>query len=364
MKLDQKVFLSYTAEDKKLADLLKEKIELEFSRGITVFMYQDYEDNKPGDEWWKNIKDALYSSRVLLVLATPNSIKKPWINFEAGSASLRKIKKDKSREVKLLPLCAKGLSKKELGLPLNIYQALDMDKLSDVETLMTVIAENYGHTYEKHTDLKTIIKEATGQEEAQSKFDDAMNTMGVSNLFLREDLLRPEYGLKWKQLEQQCQKSIRVVGWSNMNVIDGKSRYIFKNLVSSQDRKLEWLIFDAEAVAQVKTLNFGPICTQDHETIVKDLRSGLEDLKEFYETLEPKLRKNIEVRETNWIMSWSAVSVDLTESTGLLQIELYTYNIGPETRPVIILYPKPGGFYEVCKESLDNMWSSAKVVKL
>ncbi|MCH7886757.1 MAG: toll/interleukin-1 receptor domain-containing protein [Candidatus Marinimicrobia bacterium] len=368
MSADNIAFLSYSSEDKALAESIKTAIETEFSNGIKLFLYQDYENNKPGEEWWNNIKDALESSNIVFVLATPNSIKKPWINFEAGTASLRKIRidgeKDKEKNVVLLPLCAKGLSKSEIGLPLSIVNALDLDNSEDVKKMMKILAENYGYSYMQHADLKGIINQASHLKRKPVNFEESMDAMGISNLLLRKNLTTESFGLRWNQLEKRCKKSMRILGWSNMNVLTGQSRIVFKELVTNGNRKLEWLLLDSSKVSKATTLNFGPVCNQEHSTILKDLDEGIAQMRDFYSRLDKKYRKNIEVRRTNWTMSWSSVAVDLNEANGLLQVDLYTFGINPDSRPEIVLYPKSGGFYEVFRKSIENMWNEAKVIEL
>jgi hypothetical protein len=94
-----------------------------------------YRENTPasgavaGEEWLKSIESALKECSILVVLCSPTSISRPWINFEAGAAWMRAIP--------LLPICHDGLTPGDLPMPLSLRQGV---ALHDAEGLKRVYA--------------------------------------------------------------------------------------------------------------------------------------------------------------------------------------------------------------------------------
>jgi hypothetical protein len=75
------VFLSYATEDSALAGELRASLEAE---GFIVFMAE--KSLILASRWEPSIRLALKTSVVATILVTPNSVKKPWVVFEAGAA--------------------------------------------------------------------------------------------------------------------------------------------------------------------------------------------------------------------------------------------------------------------------------------
>lgn len=78
------MFISHATTDKWLARVLCEKIE---ARGAKTF--RDDRDIDGGDDIPDTIRIAIEESREMIVLMTPLSVNRPWINWEIGAAWLR-----------------------------------------------------------------------------------------------------------------------------------------------------------------------------------------------------------------------------------------------------------------------------------
>ncbi|PWW84198.1 hypothetical protein CYK95_04780 [Clostridium perfringens] len=98
------VFISHITEEKELAYKVKELIEESFLEMMEVFVSSDGESITAGDRWLDNITNSLTSCVIELILCSSESIKRPWINFEAGAGWIRKIP--------VIPLCHSGMKKK------------------------------------------------------------------------------------------------------------------------------------------------------------------------------------------------------------------------------------------------------------
>lgn len=78
------VFISHITEEKETALCLKEFLKESLGWGLRIFVSSDYESIGGGDIWFTTIVDALKASPVEIVLLSPASVGRPWINFEAG----------------------------------------------------------------------------------------------------------------------------------------------------------------------------------------------------------------------------------------------------------------------------------------
>lgn len=126
------VFISHITEEKELAYKVKELIEESFLEMMEVFVSSDGESITAGDRWLDNITNSLTSCVIELILCSSESIKRPWINFEAGAGWVRKIP--------VIPLCHSGMKKENLPIPLNMLQAINLNSISDLNSLAPVLA--------------------------------------------------------------------------------------------------------------------------------------------------------------------------------------------------------------------------------
>jgi len=350
------VFLSYAREDRPLAERVKRELERDHST-LGVYLFEDYRSNRPGDEWFRNIKRALREAKLILVLATPVSLAKPWVHFEAGAAQ--------GMGRRLVPLCGYGLGVDDLPAPLNFRQAIDLANLQSVDRLFRVVAEECtaGRRNEK-ADAAVIVEEASKPKVGPHRLLAQARDAGVSALLSRRSLSDPRHELTWSDLVGRCSSILRIVGWSCQNVVSGATRDAFAELVSRPRRRLQFLVLSQSAVLEATSLNFGPVCNTVLDTVRKDLEKGIGEMRRFARQLSPRPRARVEVRETDWIMSWSAVTVDARKQDGLIQVELYAYNVPLELRPVLILSHSQKGYYPVFRRSIDSMWKHAKKVTL
>lgn len=83
-----KVFISFDHGDRSVAETLKALLEHELNLRNEVFMVTDPNQLRAGGDWLKVVKDGLSSAEVALLMLSKRSIKKPWVNFEAGAAWL------------------------------------------------------------------------------------------------------------------------------------------------------------------------------------------------------------------------------------------------------------------------------------
>jgi len=87
-KAGTKVFISFVHEDKSIAVALQSVIEQELHLSNSVFLSADQSQVLAGHIWFDRIRDALRSCGVLVLLLSGRSLRRAWVNFEAGAVWL------------------------------------------------------------------------------------------------------------------------------------------------------------------------------------------------------------------------------------------------------------------------------------
>lgn len=128
-----KVFISHITEDAELAKWLKEIIDKKFLETLDVFVSSNDDCIKLGDNWINTIKDSLNNSELIIVLCSPISISRPWINFETGAGWLKGIP--------VIPLCHSGLTPSKLPVPINSLQGGIISDENDIKKLFKKLSE-------------------------------------------------------------------------------------------------------------------------------------------------------------------------------------------------------------------------------
>jgi hypothetical protein len=89
-----------------------------------------------GEKWLDRIMDELKRARVVVLMLSENSVKRPWVNFEAGAAW--------TRDIITIPVCFGGLAKNDLPKPYSSLQAIDLELPEDHEYLARSVAHHLG----------------------------------------------------------------------------------------------------------------------------------------------------------------------------------------------------------------------------
>lgn len=130
------VFISHITEEKEMALELKQLIEESFLGMLSVFVSSDENSISSGSRWLDNITSALGNCAIELILCSPKSVKRPWINFEAGAGWIR--------EIPVIPLCHSGMEPSSLPVPLNLLQAAKISEMSNLKLIFPVLASAIG----------------------------------------------------------------------------------------------------------------------------------------------------------------------------------------------------------------------------
>lgn len=130
------VFISHISEEKQIAIDFKKLVEDNFLGLIDVFVSSDENSISPGQKWLDDITNALKNCSVAIILCSPKSVVRPWINFEAGAAWIR--------DIPVIPLCHSGMKPSALPLPLNLLQAASASEISSLKLIFPVLAKAIG----------------------------------------------------------------------------------------------------------------------------------------------------------------------------------------------------------------------------
>ena len=126
------IFLSHISCEVNLADIVERHVRADFI-GLAEVFVSTQASILVGSNWLKEVTAALNRANLHVVLASPESVKRKWINFEAGAAHVR--------GVPILPLCHSGLAPAQLPVPLSEYEGLVLSTKAGFERFYKAIAE-------------------------------------------------------------------------------------------------------------------------------------------------------------------------------------------------------------------------------
>ena len=132
-----KAFVSHIEEEAPLALVIKKWAESSFLRLFEVFVSSVPGDITAGHQWFQRLEAELNSSKVVLVICSPASVHRLWVNFEAGAGWIKGIP--------VIPICHSGMTKAALPMPLVFFQALDAEGEDFAIELMSSLATHFGH---------------------------------------------------------------------------------------------------------------------------------------------------------------------------------------------------------------------------
>ena len=120
------IFISHAVANKNIARSLAEALEAA-RQDVTTFLASRPGDIRADEDWLPGIERALQHADAYVVLLTPESILRPWVNFEAGAAWFFKRQ--------LIFVRIQALSIDDIPLPIGSRQVYALD---DKEQLIAV----------------------------------------------------------------------------------------------------------------------------------------------------------------------------------------------------------------------------------
>ena len=132
-------------------DVFKDWIESTFLGQCEVFASSDKEDLPLGNNWINEIDRTLDSSVAFLVLCSPASLKRPWINFETGWGRIK--------GVPIIPVCHSGQKKDNLPPRISTFESLEIDSAGFVSVLFSRLAKHLGFEKFPRIDQDAMVRE-------------------------------------------------------------------------------------------------------------------------------------------------------------------------------------------------------------
>jgi hypothetical protein len=166
-----RVFVSFVHEDQHVAEavhhLITKEVGLDFNE---VFLSSDLRQVSPGDPWVEKIRVALQQCEVLVSMLSARSVRRPWINFEAGAVWIRKQH--------VIPVCYGNMSKGALPLPYLAMQAVNIPEQAG--DLVQGIAKQLGippprprHLAKGISDGEAVLRSHTSKSPHFVRLDEA-----------------------------------------------------------------------------------------------------------------------------------------------------------------------------------------------
>ena len=131
-----RVFISFIHEEGDYAQLVQSFISQILGAEAKPFLSSDKLQIYAGEKWIDKIMEELKKATVVLLIISEESVKRPWVNFEAGAAW--------TRDIAIIPVCIRGFTKDELPKPYSSLQAVELQRFGDDEYLARSIAHYLG----------------------------------------------------------------------------------------------------------------------------------------------------------------------------------------------------------------------------
>lgn len=167
------VFISHISEEKDVAIELKRIIDNAFLGAVDVFVSSDQDSIGVGQKWLNNVSESLKNCIYTIVICSPASIERPWINFETGASWIR--------DIDIAPLCHSGLSPATLPPPLNLLQGDFLSSDTILSKLLGSISKKIGLRCPEISDVENFKSFVHSFEERYTFLDCALSIIRKFN---------------------------------------------------------------------------------------------------------------------------------------------------------------------------------------
>jgi hypothetical protein len=117
------VFISFIHEEEEVAQAVQTFVGKVLEGKADVFLSSDTWQIYAGEVWLERIVYELKQAKVIILMLSPDSVGRPWVNFEAGGAFFT--------DKRMIAVCFNGLSKGSMPKPYSNFQAVDLESEED-----------------------------------------------------------------------------------------------------------------------------------------------------------------------------------------------------------------------------------------
>jgi hypothetical protein len=158
--MPSEVFISFIHEEEPVAEGVAALLETFLA---PVFRASDRFDVVAGERWLDRIESELKAARVCVAMLSPQSVARPWVNFESGAIWIR--------GVPVIPVCFGGLVIDRLPKPYSNFQAVQLP--DDARYLLASVAHHLGKDYDKVAALTGSLHEESWKR-CLARLDEAL----------------------------------------------------------------------------------------------------------------------------------------------------------------------------------------------
>lgn len=227
------IFISHITEEKLIASKLKELIDDAFLESFDIFVSSDENILQSGRRWIDEITENLAKADLVIIIASPISITRPWINFEAGAAWIR--------DIPAIPACHAGMTISKLPAPINLLQAVDLTEEESVRKILPTIANvlqgrqpsvdfrefvsfvrEFGQNYTVNTNLKIFLTEI---KEIHSSFPELLRKQHTKTYLTPIDADKIKTAIS--KLTEPSKNKVKLESLGRTSYMNGYSGYEF-----------------------------------------------------------------------------------------------------------------------------------------
>ena len=258
------IFISHIADEREVAMALKQSVNEAFIGLIDVFVSSDPNSLAMGQRWLDEITHGLKNCSIEIVLASPASIRRPWINFEAGAGWVR--------DIPVIPICHSGMTPDTLPPPLKSLQSGLATDAEQMGNLFAVLAKMLGAN-RPAVDLSSFV-------DAVKTFEQTSKQLAIAD---RSALIGDRNGLSDHAIATlvaaaECSNGPNTSTWTS-NVRERMEEAGYRDIATS--------------LGIATLLRFGIIATHDEPThfsetvqVIEVLQGGWEWLEEHIDIIE------------------------------------------------------------------------------
>lgn len=342
------IFISHINEEQHTAVVIQRWLEKSF-RACKVFISR----NIPlGQQWAQVIRDKLDESDIILILCSPISIKRPWVNFEAGCGWIK--------ELPIIPICHSGQSKDKLPSPYSGFQGVELEHEKFPQTLFDTLKDN----------LKVGEFSPGSFEDLRKKLDLAKKRALKKGKKPRK-IRGPRIYQVWKDADKRILKALRsapadseiriLQTWfPNLEYIRPK----LERLLIKKDKKFSFkvlLMDQGKAKTRNDVLNARiAIRRKDRKTARQNIQQSIKSLIQMKEIVDSKWRKKLklEIRSYKFLPFGPIYQIGKNAIFAGFFIN-YESSINA---PMIVVKNPQSEIWETFEENFESGWRKAKNV--
>jgi len=193
--MKKRLFISHISEERKIAEGIKIALSRDFLGLVNVFVSSDTESISAGEEWLLSVEKALRDCTIFIILCSPESIRRPWINFETGAAWMR--------DIPIIPVCHSGLLPHDLRMPLSLKQGISLNDGDGLQRLYARVAKVLAFDTPRQDFPRLAVELAPKETKTNHASEHAVRELdddGGMRGRLTDALNNPRY--KWRTLER------------------------------------------------------------------------------------------------------------------------------------------------------------------